>query len=60
MTMLVGVALWVIAAPSGYVVGDTAREHSNEDNVWLPWATALCPPAAAVVALALILRAQIK
>lgn len=62
MIMLMGVALWAISAPSGFVVGEVAREHflKRKNSQYLSWMCAMFPPAAAAIALALILKAELN
>lgn len=58
MILLIGVAMWAMCAPAGFIVGELAREHWMDDkaNHWLSYFCAACPPASAMLGMALILK----
>lgn len=58
------IAVWMIAAPQGYVVGSITQSHLKKKDrelaPYLPWLCALFPPAGAVIALMLITKEGTK
>lgn len=58
MIIVMVLAVWVIAAPSGYIVGQLASDYYKDEGLGsvLPVCCALFPPLAAIVALTLIMK----
>jgi len=55
-------AIWFIAAPSGFVVGELFKEHFPDEEVkdFVPWLCAAFPPLSAILAIALIIKENTK
>lgn len=54
-------AMWAISMPAGYLTGMVYEDAEALDNyALLPLVAALLPPLAAILAVALILRKEIK
>jgi Na+/proline symporter len=61
MIVVVACVLVLLSAPAGYLAGEVYRDVFKVDPEGiLPWAAAAFPPLAAVLALMVILTAEMK